>query len=495
MTTHSSARPDVAAPELAARVALDPHRPAFHFVAPAGWLNDPNGLTQRDGWYHLFYQYNPFAAVHDRIHWGHARSTDLTHWEHLPIALEPGAGPDADGCWSGVLVDDGGVPTLVYSGRHDGIELPCVATGSADLVEWTTDAANPVIPGPPGDLDIVAFRDHCVWREPGAEGLPGRWRQIIGAGIRGVGGTALLYESEDLRSWQYVGPLLVGDADAPARTAPDWTGTMWECVDLFHVDSEKAATDVLVFSAWDEGVTHHPLYWTGDYRGDRFEPKALHRLDLGGRFFYAPQSTQDEAGRRIMFGWMQEGRTDAAAVAAGWSGVMSLPRVVSAGADGSLHQAPAPEVDVLRTDLLFDGDASALSLGALDGDQLDLELDVALAPRGSVELTVRATPDSQERTTYRLRRVGDEAEFSLDRSRSSLDESTDAQPLSGRIPLDGDVVRLRVLVDHSALEAFANGVPLAARVYPTRSDATHIAIALDDARASLRAWRVASAHI
>jgi beta-fructofuranosidase len=239
-------------------------------------------------------------------------------------------------------------------------------------------------------------------------------------------------------------------------------------------------------------VTQHPLYWTGDYRGDRFEPKALHRLDLGGRFFYAPQSMKDEAGRRIMFGWMQEGRTDAATVAAGWSGVMSLPRVVSARADGSLHQAPAPEIDALRTDILFDGDASAVTLGALDGDQLDLELDVTLAPGGSVELTVRATPDNQERTTYRLRRFGDEAEFSLDRTRSSLDERTDAQPLSGVIPLEGDVVRLRVLVDRSALEAFANGVPLAARVYPTRSDATHIAIALDDARASLRAWRVTS---
>ena len=495
MTSHTTSPPDVAAHDLAARAALDPHRPAFHFVAPAGWLNDPNGLTQRDGWYHLFYQYNPFAAVHDRIHWGHARSTDLTHWEHLPIALEPGDGPDGDGCWSGVLVDDGGVPTLVYSGRHDGIELPCVATGSPDLLEWTTDATNPVIPAPPGDLDIVAFRDHCVWREPGSGSAPGRWRQIIGAGIRGIGGTALLYESDDLRSWQYVGPLLVGDVDAPARTAPDWTGTMWECVDLFRVDSEKAATDVLVFSAWDDGVTHHPLYWTGDYRGDRFEPTALHRLDLGGRFFYAPQSMQDEAGRRIMFGWMQEGRTDAAAVAAGWSGVMSLPRVVSARADGSLRQSPAPEVDALRTDLLFDGDASALSPGAIAGDQLDLELDVALAPHGSFELTVRATPDGQEQTTYRLHRIGDEVEFSLDRTRSSLDRSTDAQLLSGRIPLDGDVVRLRVLVDHSALEAFANGIPLAARVYPTRSDATHIAITLDDAGASLRAWRVASTHI
>jgi beta-fructofuranosidase len=201
---------------------------------------------------------------------------------------------------------------------------------------------------------------------------------------------------------------------------------------------------------------------------------------------------QDEAGRRIIFGWMQEGRTDAAAVAAGWSGVMSLPRVVSAGADGSLHQAPAPEVDALRAELLFDGDASALSPGAIDGDQLDLELDVPLAPGGSVELTVRATPDGQERTTYRVRRIGDEAELSLDRSRSSLDESTDAHPLSGRVPLDGGAVRLRVLVDHSALEAFANGVPLAARVYPTRRDATQVSIVLTEARASLRAWRVAS---
>ena len=133
-----------------------------------------------------------------------------------------------------------------------------------------------------------------------------------------------------------------------------------------------------------------------------------------------------------------------------------------------------------------------LSLGALDGDQLDLELEARLAPGGSVELTVRATPDGQERTVYRLRRVGDEAELSLDRTRSSLDESTDAEPLSGRVPLDGDAVRLRVLVDHSALEAFANGVPLAARVYPTRHDARRIAVDLDGARASLRAWRVAS---
>lgn len=477
------------------RAARDPHRPGFHFVSPAGWMNDPNGLVQRDGWYHLFYQYNPLAPVHSRIHWGHARSRDLVHWEHLPIALAPSDGPDVDGCWSGVFVDDGGVPTLVYSGRAGEVELACVATGSDDLVEWRKDPANPVIAAPPSDLDVTAYRDHCVWSEADAAGGR-RWRQIVGSGIRGVGGTALLYESDDLRSWRYLGPLLVGDvADAP-RTSPEWTGTMWECVDLFRVDG----TDALVFSAWDEGVTHHPLYWTGRYAGDAFAADALHRLDLGGRFFYAPQSMRDESGRRVLFGWMQEGRPDAAAVAAGWSGVMSLPRVVTARADGSLHQAPAPEIDVLRTEVLFDGAPTAAlahtATSPIRGDQLDLELVTPVADGERIEISVRATEDGAERTIYVLERVDGALHFSLDRSGSSLDPETDTRPLGGEIPSDSltAAVHVRIVVDHSALEAFVDGVPLAARVYPTRADALGVTVTGTSAAARLRAWRMAGAR-
>lgn len=222
--------------ELIARAATDPHRPAYHFTAPAGWLNDPNGLTQRDGEYHLFYQFNPYAPLHHRIHWGHAVSTDLVHWRDLPIALTPSDGPDVDGCWSGVLVYDGDTPTIVYSGRHGESELPCVATGSPDLVEWTKVAENPVIAAPPADLEVTAFRDHCVWREGET------WRQLIGSGIRGRGGTALLYESTDLREWAYVGPLLVGDGAVGDAGAADWTGTMWECVDLFRIGGTTPRT-------------------------------------------------------------------------------------------------------------------------------------------------------------------------------------------------------------------------------------------------------------
>lgn len=480
ITTHQPETPAA----LLARAAVDPHRPGFHFTSPAGWLNDPNGLTHRDGEFHLFYQYNPYAPVHDRIHWGHAVSRDLVNWRDLPIALTPSEGPDVDGCWSGVLVYDDDVPTIVYSGRHDGRELLCVATGSADLVEWTKDPGNPGIAAPPPGLDIVAFRDHCVWREGDM------WRQIIGAGIRGEGGTALLYESSDLRTWSYLGPLLVGDADDRPRTAPDWTGTMWECVDLFGLAGADTQRDILVFSAWDEGVTHHPLYWSGRYEGDRYVPDALHRLDLGGRFFYAPQSMRDADGRRILFGWMQEGRSDAACIDAGWSGVMSLPRVVTLNADGSLHQEPVPEIAALRGDLLYDGDASEAHV---QGEQLDVELDLELPAGATVEVAVRATADGAERTVYRLERHGEGARLVLDRSRSSLDSSVDSAELSGLIPVHEDRVRLRILVDHSALEAFANGVPLAARVYPTRSDAVGVDVQCSGARGHVRAWRMDSA--
>lgn len=464
------------------RAQADPHRPRFHFVSPAGWLNDPNGLSQWDGTYHLFYQYNPSSPVHDRIHWGHATSTDLVHWTDEPVALVPGeTGPDAEGCWSGVLVDDGGTPTVVYSGRHAGGELPCVAVGSADLRAWTPAEENPVIAAPPPDVDVTAFRDHCVWRQDG------RWRQLVGSGIRGRGGAAFLYESADLRTWDYVGPLVVGDASIGAQGDPDWTGTMWECVDLFRLPGQEAATDVLVFSAWHEEVTHHPLYWVGAYEGDTFTPHRLGRLDYGGRYFYAPQSFQDAQGRRLMFGWLQEGRPDAATLLAGWSGVMSLPRQVTPAPDGTLNQEPAGEVSLLRRDgislapgVLRAGERRAVEIS---GDQLDLELDVVLPAGSSLELDVRAAGQEDDPAGERTRLVlerehGGAVLLRLDRARASLDPAVDSTPRSGEVPAGPDgAVRLRVIVDHSALEVFANGRPLTARVYPTRLDATGVELA------------------
>lgn len=496
------------------RAEADPHRPRFHFVSPAGWLNDPNGVGQWDGVYHLFYQYNPHAAAHHRIHWGHATSRDLVTWSDEPVALVPGdEGPDRGGCWSGILVDDGGVPTLVYSGHVDGeLQKACLAISGDGLRTWTKDPGNPVLTAPP-DLTLVAMRDHCIWRE--GDG----WRHLMGSGLQGVGGTALLFESPDLHSWTFVGPLTVGDPSGSTLGgqpgAPDWSAEVWECPDLFRLGPEGATAspgqppipggaDVLVFSAWADDVTLHTLALTGTYAGAAFTPEALHRVDLGENGYYAPQSFIDDAGRRIVHGWSQDERPKSTWADAGWVGAMALPRVMRLDDTGAPAYAPVPEVEALRRDhLAMVTDPvvprSGEQLDGPRGDQLDLEIDLRLDAGATARLVVRATDDASEHTTIEVGRstVVGEGWLRLDRPASSLDPRVEKRERAGTIPVGaGGHVRLRVLIDHSLLEVFANGTALTARVYPTQptADRTYLSTPAGSAEVVVErfdAWRMA----
>jgi beta-fructofuranosidase len=473
---HSSIQPatEESRPAL---LAADPHRPIYHFLPPGNWLNDPNGLIQWQGAYHLFYQYNPHGPFHGTIHWGHAVSEDLVHWTHLPIALAPTpGGPDEDGCYSGCAVNDDGVPTLVYSAHRHGRERPCIATSTDQLLSWQKHPGNPVSAAPPPDMELVAFRDHAVWRDGDT------WYQLIGAGIQGQGGTALLYRSPNLIDWEYLQPIHVGDK---RRTEPIWTGSMWECPDLFALDGSH----VLLISVWDDHRTLYSAYFAGNYAEHRFTPRTEGIVDPG--CFYAPQTMRDDQGRRLMWGWLRENRPGEAQRAAGWSGVMSLPRVLSIAPDGSLGQAPAPELQALRgrhfrLGSLEIAPGSSGLLPPMRGDTLEIVAEIDPGDATEVGVIVRGAPDGSEETQIVYDRTA--GRLYVDRARSSLDRSVARDTQGGPLRLgEGEPLRLHVFLDRSVVEVFANGrAAHATRIYPTRDDSLGLDVFARGGSARLR---------
>lgn len=446
----------------------DRHRPTFHFLPPSNWMNDPNGLIHWKGNYHLFYQYNPNGAFWGTMHWGHALSENLIHWKHMPVALTPfPGGPDADGCYSGVAVDVDGVATLMYTGVRGDAQLPCIATShDDDLSYWEKYSGNPVITSPPDELDTTIFRDHSVWNEHGV------WYQVIGSGIEGAGGTALVYRSDDFLNWEFVDSLV--SLDRVSKGIGEGA-TGWECPDFFEIDGRH----VLVAAMWD----HEALcvgYFVGNYADQQFIPDHEGIVDPG-ESFYAPQSFTDDAGRRIMFGWLKESRSAEAQSAAGWSGVMTLPRVLSILPDGSLGSAPAIETEMLRDNHLqiLENEISVgefLQLGDIPGNTLELLVKLNSNVPATVNVNVLCSEDGQEFTTISFDM--ESRTLSLNTSQSSRSDDVEGGVYSLQHTLrTASPVELRIFVDHSIVEVFLNDEKcITGRAYPMGTNATGVTI-------------------
>jgi beta-fructofuranosidase len=328
--------------------AHDPLRPEYHLMPQHNWMNDPNGPIWWKGKYHLFYQLNPHASVWGDMHWGHAVSTDMMHWHHEPAALAPTpGGPDSEGCFSGSAVVMDGVPAFIYTGVQsaprqqatirDGNdklrETVLLATAEDDdLLRWKK-ADRPIIAVPPPGIAVTGFRDPCLWREAGD------WYLGLGSGERGKGGCVLLYRSRDLRNWTYLHKLAEGKPNGMVAANPCDSGEMWECPDFFELSGHHC----LFYS------TENKVLWTtGEYdrKELRFTPKRQGVLDHGA--YYAPKSFLAPDRRRILWGWIRETRPEAEFASAGWSGAMSLPRVLTVGGQGQLEINPAEETKTLR---------------------------------------------------------------------------------------------------------------------------------------------------
>jgi beta-fructofuranosidase len=459
----------------------DLQRPRYHVVSPSNWLNDPNGLIQKYGMYHLYYQFNPHNPRSETKHWGHVSSPDLVHWTYHPIALAPVPdSPDADGVYSGCAVDRGEDVLLMYTGvaiDAAGVEhqLPCVATSiDPELIVWERWPGNPVIAAPPAELDLHFYRDHTIWRDGDA------WLMGIGSSIVDVGGAVLAYRSTDLIHWEYLHPLVVGRIN---HDDPLQGGTGWECPDFYRTDADHG---VLMIS----GHTNHPInvvWMTGEYGDARFRPAQRGLVD-GGPSFYAPQSFTDEIGRRVMFGWLRERRTVEAQVAAGWSGAMTLPRIVTVSPEGAVETAPAPENDQLRLREL------PVAVGAdggtdLTGDTIELIATFAANSTDPVGLRVRAGAAELTEITWEA------GALAVDSRQASTDPA--AQGARSELPAAvaaEEAITLRVYLDRSVIEVYLNDrVCISERVYPLDPGSQGVAVIGAEALVSLRAWAMGEA--
>ena len=471
------------------RFSNDPHRPQYHFLPPSNWMNDPNGFIQWQGTYHLFYQHNPTGPLWGNIHWGHAASQDLIHWMDLPIALAPTpGGPDETGCFSGCAVNNG-VPTFVYTGtrgeKHE-IQTQCLATSDDTLLSWQKYAGNPVL----AELPQVSgqtrdFRDPFVWQEADA------WYMVIGSRIKDVGGAVFLYKSSDLLNWEYLHPLLTGDKHH--------TGDIWECPNFFKLGDQW----VLIVSAYVSTATDTVLYFVGQYENHQFTPTHEGVLDYGQ--LYAPLTTLDDLNRRLFIAWLREARPPQQQQLAGWSGVQSIPRVLT-WVNDRLLMTPVPALESIRGKHHHYTPANLSNDSFLDVKGLSLDIAAEFTPltEGECGLSLACSPNSQERldifyeaANRRLvvRSIASEADASISQAdthrivsqyfgfNEQIEHITSEHGqaltvLTQSVPHElatHENVRLRILLDGSVVEIMANDqTSITCRIYPSQAERSHI---------------------
>ncbi|MDQ0194665.1 glycoside hydrolase family 32 protein [Paenibacillus wynnii] len=434
----------------------DEYRLQYHVMPPAGWMNDPNGLVHFKGEYHLFYQHHPYSDKWGPMHWGHAVSKDLVHWRHLPIALAPTEPYELGetggyGCWSGSAVEHEGELTLFYTGHVDGrqpMEVQCAASSTDGIV--FRKHPNPVIHSSP-DEENIGFRDPKVWCHDET------FYMIIGSGKAGKG-KALLYRSEDLEKWEYMGVAAESDGTQ---------GDMWECPDLFPLGDGHA----LILSPMNmEGVKN--LYMTGemDYAAGQFTPQVAAKLDYGPDF-YAAQTLMDDQGRRILIAWMDRWGSSMVNESRGWYGAMTLPRELLLKPDGTLAQVPVPELEKLRgngesvSHMLLEG-GQTTSWKTKDGQGFEwiAEFNCADSTAHQLDITLLASEDGSEATVITY--IPKESRLILDCNRSGRGEVQSSEAL---LPASsGELLKLHVFVDRCSIEVFVNDgdVVFTSRIYP-----------------------------
>ncbi|MCP5396047.1 MAG: glycoside hydrolase family 32 protein [Sphingomonadaceae bacterium] len=447
--------------ELTKAALAEPHRPLWHYSPPSGWMNDPNGMVWQDGEYHLYYQYYPDDTVWGPMHWAHAVSPDMVNWETLPIALAPDeqgyifsgsavvdkantAGFGADALVAIYTIHD---PVRGEAGTQDH-ESQGIAVSTDKGRSFTKYAGNPVLPNPGKTQD---FRDPSVfWDE-----ARGRWVMALS-----VHDHVNFYASANLKEWTLLSSFGEGIGAQ---------GGVWECPNLFPIALEGTGEQrwVLIQNLNPGGPQggSGTQYFVGWFDGESFtlDPEFDKRLKRDGAVWldegvdnYAGVTWNDTPdGRRLFIGWMSNWLYAQKVPTGKWRSAMTAPRELKLhrSPDGpELRSRPAPELEQLR------GDKIAIT----DGD-----FPAGIMPSGEVELRVQL-PESGGSFALELSNSKGEVlslgldasgQYYVDRSKAGPDDWAPgfATTHRARRRAMGRVVTLRILLDRSSAELFADG--------------------------------------
>jgi beta-fructofuranosidase len=344
-------------------------RPVYHFSPERGWMNDPNGIVYDGKAYHVFYQHNPKDIVWGPMHWGHAKSPDLLHFRHCPIAFYPDKPYDNEfGCFSGsaLRLEDGRIAFL-YTGVSGGAQQQCLAYMDKDG-SFSKYEHNPVIASSslPEGYDFHDFRDPFLFKEGDS------YFALLAA--KNGSSKILLYESKDLMDWRYRGLAYQNDALGEG---------MFECPGLARFDG----VDALIFSKQFTSPLlsckniHGSFYILGkmDVASGRFivkEGETPKELDYGYDF-YAPLVFKDKDGHNVLMAWQECWDRVYPSAKEGYVGKLTLPRSLRIKGD-HLYQ------DIISLDELYedgiekkDIDCSSFNALGLHGDLFEFKLDLA----------------------------------------------------------------------------------------------------------------------
>lgn len=412
-------------------------------------MNDPNGMVFHNGEYHLFYQHYPDATVWGPMHWGHAVSTDLVHWEHLPIALYP----DSLGyIFSGSAVVDHGnttgfgttdKPALVSmftyhdpvgekSGRND-FQTQGLAYSNDNGRTWVKFNGNPVLKNP----GIRDFRDPKVrwWAEQK------KWLLTLA-----VKDHVEFYASPDMKSWTR---LSVFGQDTGAH------GGVWECPDFFPMtDAQGQQRWVLLLSINPGGPQggSSTQYFIGSFDGKAFTPQdtVTRWIDYGADN-YAGVTWSDipEAdGRRLFLGWMSNWQYANVVPTGVWRSAMTLPRevrLVNRQGVYEIQSRPADELEHITGTVQTFTDSAVLDAPAAR---------IRFEANGTEGFEFSLHNDAQEHVTLRFA----EGRLSLDRRQSGRTDFSDVFPAVHDVDLTGvDMREVDIWLDAASLEIFING--------------------------------------